>query len=71
MGPIGKAARLFRTVRHLRAEQVIGRVAFRLSRPAPDLSPAPGRRRPAQPMIEPAARGSSPDSSANEPSTSP
>ena len=56
MGPLGRATRLFHTVRHLRAEQVIGRVAFRISRPRPDLSPAPAVRRPAQPMVLPAAR---------------
>lgn len=37
---------LWRTVRHLRAEQVIGRVRFRLLRPTPDLRPAPPRRAP-------------------------
>ena len=56
MGPLGRATRLFHTVRHLRAEQVIGRIVFRMSRPAPDPSPAPAVRRPAGEMVIPAAR---------------
>ena len=56
MGPLGRVTRLFHTVRHLRAEQVIGRIVFRMARPAPDLSPAPTVRRPAGEMVIPAAR---------------
>ena len=36
----------FHTIRHLRPVQIWGRVRFRLSRPAPDLSPAPPLRAP-------------------------
>ena len=39
-----QAARLWRTVRHLRPVQVYGRLWFRLARPRPDLSPAPALR---------------------------
>src|SRR5882672_8399299 len=34
----------WRTVRHLKPEQVIGRLRFRLQRPTPDLRPAPPQR---------------------------
>lgn len=37
-------SRYFHTLRHLRPEQVISRVAFNLRRPAPDLRPAPALR---------------------------
>ena len=37
--------RFWRTVRHLRAEQVLGRAWFRLHKPSPDLRPAPSLRR--------------------------
>ena len=35
---------LWRTVRHLKARQLLGRVVFRLARPRADLRPAPARR---------------------------
>ena len=38
---IGQARLLLNTVRHLRAEQIYGRAVHRLSRPVPDLRPAP------------------------------
>jgi uncharacterized heparinase superfamily protein len=38
------AGTLWRTLRHLRPEQIVGRVVFRLNRPAPDLRAAPPRR---------------------------
>jgi len=50
------AATLWRTVRHLRAKQIFGRVSFRLSRPKPDLRPAPARRRLAGTWHQPATR---------------
>ena len=37
-------ARFWRTARHLKARQVLGRLWFRLHRPAPDLRPAPALR---------------------------
>lgn len=43
-GLLGRAARLWRTVRWLRAGQIAGRVRFRLARPRPDLSPPPAIR---------------------------
>ncbi|MDO9488794.1 MAG: alginate lyase family protein, partial [Sphingomonadaceae bacterium] len=45
--------------RHLRGEQIVGRVRFRLARPTPDLRPAPPTRRPAAPWVTPAARAPS------------
>ena len=39
--PLGKAARYWHTLRHLRREQIYGRVRMKLPRPRPDLSPAP------------------------------
>lgn len=39
-----RAGRLYRTVRHLRAVQLYGRLLFRFVRPRPDLAPAPGSR---------------------------
>jgi uncharacterized heparinase superfamily protein len=39
-----QAARLWRTVRHLRPVQVYGRLWFRMAQPRPDLSPAPALR---------------------------
>jgi uncharacterized heparinase superfamily protein len=47
---------LWRTVRHLKLGQLVGRVAFRLRRPKPRLAPAPARRRWAGPWTLPAAR---------------
>ena len=44
MNPIAKALRLWHTVRWLKPVQVYGRVRFRLSRPRPDLRPAPAVR---------------------------
>jgi uncharacterized heparinase superfamily protein len=41
---VTSAATLWRTVRHLRAEQLIGRAWFRVARPRPDPRPAPPRR---------------------------
>lgn len=51
--------RLLRTVRHLRPEQVYGRLWFRLFRPRPDLSPAPRLRSPSGPWQPPARRAPS------------
>lgn len=48
--------RLWRTVRWLKAGQVIGRLRFRLHRPRPDLRPAPAPRNAAGPWVAPAAR---------------
>jgi len=44
------------TLRHLRAVQFYGRLGFRLSRPAPDLVPAPPRRRLTAEWTAPAVR---------------
>ncbi len=53
---LAEAARLWRTVRHLRREQLIGRLWFRLHRPRPDTRPAPPlRARPGR-WAEPAHR---------------
>lgn len=41
---IGQARLFLETVRHLRPEQIYGRAWHRLSRPTPDLRPAPARR---------------------------
>ena len=51
--------RFWRTVRHLRAEQVLGRAWFRLHKPRPDLRPAPALRSTAGVWVEPARRESS------------
>lgn len=51
--------RLWRTVRHLRTEQVLGRVWFRLHRPRPDLRSAPALRAAADAWVEPARREAS------------
>ena len=51
--------RFWRTVRHLRAEQVLGRAWFLLHRTRPDLRPAPQLRGAAGPWIEPAHREAS------------
>lgn len=49
----------WRTVRHLRLGQVIGRVRFRLARPVVDSRPAPPRREIAGMFVRPAARARS------------
>lgn len=46
----------WRTIRHLRREQIVGRLAFRLARPLPDRRPAPPRRAPAGAWAKPPAR---------------
>ena len=48
--------RFWRTVRHLRAEQVLGRAWFRLHKPSPDLRPAPSLRRASGVWVAPARR---------------
>ncbi|MDB5866696.1 MAG: Heparinase family protein [Betaproteobacteria bacterium] len=42
--PLSRGLLYFHTLRHLRPIQVWGRLRFRLSRPTPDLSKAPGQR---------------------------
>ncbi len=61
LGPLARAGRLWRTVRWLKATQVIGRVRFRLSRGTPDLRPPPPRRKAfaAGPWVAPPARAPS------------
>ena len=54
-----QAARLWRTVRHLRPVQVYGRLWFRMARPRPDLSPAPKLRRAQDDWQAPARRRAS------------
>jgi len=56
MTRLGQLGRLWRTVRHLKARQVAGRVAFKLARPAPDLRAAPARRASAGAWVAPAMR---------------
>ena len=56
MTPLAKALRLWHTVRFLKPVQVYGRVRFRLSRPTPDLRPAPAVRAAAGPWVLPARR---------------
>ena len=51
--------RLWRTVRYLKARQVLGRLVFRLARPQPDMRAAPGRRAPCGAWVEPAQRAPS------------
>ncbi len=53
---LAEAARLWRTVRHLRREQLTGRLWFRLYRPQPDTRPAPPLRARSGRWIEPAGR---------------
>jgi len=53
---LAEAARLWRTVRHLRREQLTGRLLFRLHRPRPDTRPSPPRRACSGRWIEPARR---------------
>lgn len=47
---------LWRTVRHLKMRQIIGRVVFRVVRPVPDLRPPPPRTSVAGPWATPARR---------------
>lgn len=47
---------LWRTVRHLKLSQVVGRVTFRLRRPKPQMAPPPSRRLWCGPWALPAAR---------------
>ena len=58
-GAAHRAGRLWRTVRHLRARQLIGRARFRLARPRADLAPAPELRPLAGPWQPPARRAPS------------
>lgn len=51
--------RFWRTVRHLKWRQVIGRAWFQLARPTLDTSPAPGLRRPKGEWVSPARRKAS------------
>ena len=46
----------WRTLRHLRSDQIVGRLRFRLARPQPDLRSAPSLRRPQGPWVRPARR---------------
>jgi uncharacterized heparinase superfamily protein len=46
----------WRTLQHLKPEQVVGRLRFKLQRPRPDLRPAPPRRHWAGPWVLPARR---------------
>ncbi len=55
-GGIAAVVRLWETVRHLRAEQWIGRARMRLTRPGIDPRPAPARRPLAGPWAPPAER---------------
>jgi uncharacterized heparinase superfamily protein len=50
---------LWRTVRHLKARQLVGRVVFRLARPRVDLRAAPARRAAHGTWVEPAHRTAS------------
>ena len=52
-------ATLWRTVRHLKAGQIAGRIAFKLQRPRADRRPAPPRRSVRGRWVAPAARGAS------------
>jgi uncharacterized heparinase superfamily protein len=56
MNPIAKALRLWHTVRWLKPVQMYGRVRFRLSKPKPDLRPAPPVRAMTGTWIMPARR---------------
>ena len=64
--PTGRTARLmagvgtlWRTVRHLKARQLLGRIVFRLARPRVDLRAAPARRVLGGAWVEPARRAAS------------
>ena len=54
--PLAELGRFWRTVRHLRAEQILGRAWFRLHKPRPDLRPAPALRGAAGAWVAPARR---------------
>jgi len=56
---IAELSRLWRTVRWLRAEQVLGRLRMHLPRPAADLRPAPPLRAPSGPWVTPPRRAPS------------
>jgi uncharacterized heparinase superfamily protein len=56
MNTIAKALRLWRTVRWLKPVQIYGRVWFRVSRPKPDLRPAPSVRALHGVWVDPARR---------------
>lgn len=51
--------RYWHTLRHLRPVQIYGRVRFRLTRPTPDLAPAPAVRKVPGRFVAPAARAAS------------
>ncbi len=51
--------RFLRTVRHLKAQQLVGRVLYNLRRPTPDLRPPPPRRRLTGKWVLPARRTAS------------
>lgn len=56
ISPLARLARYGETVRHLRPEQIYRRIWFRLSRPVPDLRPAPACRERTGPWQPPACR---------------
>ena len=56
---LAELGRFWRTVRHLRAEQILGRAWFRLHKPRPDLRPAPALRGATGVWVAPARRESS------------
>lgn len=56
MASLGSALRLARTVRHLRPGQIWHRIAFRLTRPKPDLAPPPSLRSQVSAWQRPAER---------------
>ena len=49
----------WRTLRHLRLQQVLGRIRFRIARPRPDMRPSPPQRTPSGPWAAPARREAS------------
>ena len=53
------AGTYWRTIRHLKARQLVDRITFRLRRPTPDMRPAPLRRAPTRPWVRPAQRAAS------------
>lgn len=56
MKRIERAARLWRTARHLRGAQIFGRLRYRFARPTLDLAPTPPTRQVEGPWVQPAAR---------------
>lgn len=52
----GRIGRLWRTVRHLKPIQILGRARLALMRPRPDLRPAPALRGSSGPWVEPPPR---------------